>query len=520
MILRLAVLAAWTAFPLAAHAQDSLRIAERVGTVLDANERAYFGLFPRVSAFERAAFFAEGDSVRMEVKREALPDTILRIPAATAAVLGRYIDAFEAEGERLVLENAPLLVRLVRYPHTYRDPSTIAFRMRSGQRRTVAVLQARPEGLLVSPHLGAYAWREASDAEWFAPSSLAGYTAPVRSGRSVVQGMGSGVLVGGALLATGGLTRENIAVAVLSAVSASVAGLLSNRRVVLNGQAERYAVARRDLAAAAAFRETLPPELTRSATSASPAEAGEARRPRGGAGAWLRPPSWVYLSVSGGELGYTRAEETGTFRYLESPRWPAGNIAQTKMFVAYPNGLLRVSAGATPVRFVYMGADVAWLSPGKMNDFSYQSLSGREVLAVAGLRLSAPPSASTLLQRFTVLADYGRGNGNYRSQGYYPVALGTNFYYTGQNLPDFEDRLDRRRTLPIRMSRVGVQVRLNPLVSLHGQYTRVHSDERLNYDLYSNNYRVGTASGFLISESGFNVDISRSSVELGVTYHF
>ncbi|MBE2185292.1 MAG: hypothetical protein IAE99_00785, partial [Rhodothermales bacterium] len=75
MILRLAVLAAWTAFPLAAHAQDSLRIAERVGTVLDANERAYFGLFPRVSAFERAAFFAEGDSVRMEVKREALPDT-------------------------------------------------------------------------------------------------------------------------------------------------------------------------------------------------------------------------------------------------------------------------------------------------------------------------------------------------------------------------------------------------------------------------------------------------------------
>jgi len=68
--------------------------SDRVGPVLETDERAYFGLFPEVEGFGQAQAVAVEDSIRFEI--DAAPaDTAVTMPRATAEALGRFIETFE-----------------------------------------------------------------------------------------------------------------------------------------------------------------------------------------------------------------------------------------------------------------------------------------------------------------------------------------------------------------------------------------------------------------------------------------
>lgn len=98
MLLRyaLVLLPALCLLPGLARAQSSTPyvLSERVGPVIDAEERAYFGLVPEVEGFIEARAFAAGDSVRVEIGSSTV-DSVLVLPRATAEALGRFIETFE-----------------------------------------------------------------------------------------------------------------------------------------------------------------------------------------------------------------------------------------------------------------------------------------------------------------------------------------------------------------------------------------------------------------------------------------
>lgn len=71
-------------------------LSERLGTVIDAHERAYFGLFPGVEGFTEArAFAGEADSVRVVIAREQTADSVVVLARPVARALGRFVETFE-----------------------------------------------------------------------------------------------------------------------------------------------------------------------------------------------------------------------------------------------------------------------------------------------------------------------------------------------------------------------------------------------------------------------------------------
>lgn len=71
-------------------------LSERLGTVIDAHERAYFGLFPGVEGFTEArAFAGEADSVRVVIARAQAADSVVVLARPVARALGRFVETFE-----------------------------------------------------------------------------------------------------------------------------------------------------------------------------------------------------------------------------------------------------------------------------------------------------------------------------------------------------------------------------------------------------------------------------------------
>lgn len=92
----LGLLAAFCLVPALARAQSDVPyvLSERLGSTIDAEERAYFGLFPDVEGFTEARTYAEGDSVRVEIAASPA-DSVATMPRATAEALGRFVETFE-----------------------------------------------------------------------------------------------------------------------------------------------------------------------------------------------------------------------------------------------------------------------------------------------------------------------------------------------------------------------------------------------------------------------------------------
>ena len=81
---------------MAGEAAPSYVLSERVGAVLDAEERAYFGLFPRLDGFASAHIYALTDTtIAFAIARRGQPDTTITASREAAEALGRYIDRYE-----------------------------------------------------------------------------------------------------------------------------------------------------------------------------------------------------------------------------------------------------------------------------------------------------------------------------------------------------------------------------------------------------------------------------------------
>ena len=71
-------------------------VSERVGRVIDAEERVYFGLFTGIDGFVSARPEPPADSTfRIVIERAGQTDTTVSVDPEVAAVLGRYLDEFE-----------------------------------------------------------------------------------------------------------------------------------------------------------------------------------------------------------------------------------------------------------------------------------------------------------------------------------------------------------------------------------------------------------------------------------------
>lgn len=501
------------ALPSVAHAQDSLRIAERVGTVLDANERAYFGLFPRVSAFERAAFFAEGDSVRMEVKREALPDTVLRIPAATAAMLGRYVDTFETEGERMLLENAPILIRLVRYPHTYSRPQAVRFRLTTGQRIEGHVLRAEEDRVLLLPSgQSQYDWRRADQTRTVSAASIRSFQTPALSTRPLVVGTGAGVIAG---LATYALADDNglgLAFGAATTVIAAVSSLVEARTALVQGNATRYRFYRPSLREAEAFSTDLPPEpLPNDHGSASMSS----RAPS--VASWIlgKPDRYLHVLITAPRTTFaTRSLPTSTIRYLD----PTGRYQTSESRGTGLESQLLFSASLTPLRSVGVGGEWARFRTSPEGSTTVRSYNGQESYGFVEATLR-PPATVPLLNRLSVSAAYGIGRASYKTQTLSPIDPAW-YFYTLQPVPLITETLETSHEMPAKLLRVGVDVWISPFTSLRAEYTQKTVDGTVDIPGYSYTYNSQGNQGLLTSATATSVDLSHRDVSVGVRLHF
>lgn len=500
-------------FPVAAHAQDSLRIAERIGTVLDPGERIYFGLLPRIAAFERAAFFAEGDSVRVEVKRTALPDTVVRISASTAALLGRYVDAFETEGERILLGNAPELVRLVRYPHTYTSPQRVRFRLADGQRLEGGVLRAETDRVLLLPAGQAdYDWRTASNVRTLAASSIRSFQTPVRSIRPLVVGAGSGAVAGLAAYALADDNGLGLAFGVATTLLASASSLLDARTALVQGDATRYRFYRSSLREAEALSGTLPPEplpnvpLTASAPVWQPSVA-----------AWVigKPERYVHLLVTAPRTAFaSRSLPASAIRYLD----PTGRYQMLENRGVGPESQLVFSASVTPVRSLGVGGEWAWFRTSPEGSTLVRAYEGREAYAFVEAVLRPPP-AVPLFNRLAVSAAYGRGRASYTTQAQTPVDP-TWYFYTLQPIPLITETLETSHDMPATLVRVGFDFWISPFTSLRAEYSKKTLSETVDIPGYSYTYNFQGNQGPLASASATSADLSHSDVSVGIRLHF
>ncbi len=135
-------------------------ISERVGPVIDAEERAYFGLFPDVEGFTEARAFAAGDSVRIEIGSSA-GDSVLVLPRATAEALGRFIETFEQHPSAFQNPNWQVLRPYLRadVPVPYADVGRRDIRIDTRDHRYDGVLLMATDSLvLLQPASGTYDW--------------------------------------------------------------------------------------------------------------------------------------------------------------------------------------------------------------------------------------------------------------------------------------------------------------------------------------------------------------------------
>ena len=77
-----------------AAAQEAYTFTPRLGPAIDAEERAYFGLFPEVDGFAEAHAMAQGDSIGVTIETSAA-DSVLTMSRVAAEALGRFVETFE-----------------------------------------------------------------------------------------------------------------------------------------------------------------------------------------------------------------------------------------------------------------------------------------------------------------------------------------------------------------------------------------------------------------------------------------
>ena len=113
-------------------------LSERVGAVLDAEERAYFNFFPRLEGFASAAVCAPTDTtVAFAITRRSLPDTTIIASREAAKVLGRYVDLYErlfGFGNARRLDRWSLVIPFAHPKKPFREGQALVLTTREGER--------------------------------------------------------------------------------------------------------------------------------------------------------------------------------------------------------------------------------------------------------------------------------------------------------------------------------------------------------------------------------------------------
>ena len=130
-------------------------LSERVGTVLDTEERTYFGFFPRLDGFASADVYAPTDTtVAFVISRQNRLDTSIVASREAAEVLRRYIDRYERllDAKKMhQLERGTLIVpSLVRPSPPYRKGYNLTVTTRENEEIRGWLLYIDEETMVVS----------------------------------------------------------------------------------------------------------------------------------------------------------------------------------------------------------------------------------------------------------------------------------------------------------------------------------------------------------------------------------
>ncbi|MGI9175482.1 MAG: hypothetical protein ACR2GR_09225 [Rhodothermales bacterium] len=138
----------------ASEAPAAYVISERVGVVLDAEERTYFGFFPRLEGFESAAIHAPTDTtVAFAIARQGHPDTTVVASREAAEALRDYVDLYEQifdfDGAEQI-EQWGLVVPFVQPVKPYREGRRLSITTVTGEKMAGRLLYATEDIVVLS----------------------------------------------------------------------------------------------------------------------------------------------------------------------------------------------------------------------------------------------------------------------------------------------------------------------------------------------------------------------------------
>ena len=517
------------ALPIAAHAQDSLRIAERVGNRLDANERAYFGVLPRLDPSATVWMQPHPDGAALVIAQPGQPDSLLRMSSDQRTVLARYLDAFETEGEAMLrsavtMPGPAVLLRVVRFRASLQPNVPVTrVRLRSGETLRGRLLWAREGRVLFWPFETTYDWRQAPAVRAFDVRDvvwLEGRTALPRLATATAIGLSAAAGALSTVAAEDRLTAAAVHAVNLAAVA--IDGIRPAQpydRIVLNGQPERLRAASDAVRPVEVFwLGTLPPELeARLVSGVETLSDGDFDRARPAPQRWhvaLSTPRNVAPIRNVGTLEYavtnTSTSQTGDVKTERSAA-----ALQADVLYAFST---RGGVGALGLVDQRIAGDAA---------IGTRRLKGWEAYVYGeAYAVPLPERALPMGQRLSVGVGAGAGlvriNTTFNS-GY--VAGSFPFYYEIPERPEDDPVYIAQQSSDFSsvalMGRVGAEWRLTPRTSV--RFAVAHHFVPKSFEVTGSRYTYRVLTGYegtLLALPSYSIRFSHTDVNLGLRLHF
>ena len=129
-------------------------LSDRVGAVIDAEERAYFGFFPSLDGFASADVYAPTDTtVAFVISRQNRLDTSIVASREAAEALGQYIDLYEqlfGFDDARKLEQWGLVVPFARLDKPFHEGHDLTITTRDGEKISGRLLYIDDEVVVLS----------------------------------------------------------------------------------------------------------------------------------------------------------------------------------------------------------------------------------------------------------------------------------------------------------------------------------------------------------------------------------
>lgn len=519
-------------------AQDSLRIAERVGTTLDAGERAYFSVLPRLPEAATVWMRAGVAGAELVVVRPGAPDSVLALTPDERAVLAWYLDDYEADAEALLRGHAPVpgrgvLARLVRYRPALRpDPTPARLRLRSGEVLSGWLLWTTDDHVVLAPAGVRYDWRRPEDVRVLDVHDVAWQD--YRPDVPPVLGTAIAFGIGGVASVASTAAGEN------TAVSAAVQGanfavlafdVLRVRpvrdRLYLDGSVARWRTQRHRLRGNEVFwRGVVPPEL-RARLAALPSAGMLSERDTSAVRPSRRlrqtPQRW-HAAVSTprllapvervGEVAYAVTNSSATASRPVSVRRAASAVAGELLYAPSPRWALGLTGSVDqPIL--------------RKQAVAERRLKGWEAYVLGEVYvLPLPERDAPLSRRLSVSLGGGVGTAQIASTWDSGYVAGTYPYYyeiavRPEDDPNYRGTDRAKASSLAALGRLSVEWKITPHTSMRFVASRHHVPGTLAVEGQRYTYRVVTGfEGTLLQTPSYTARFSHTDVNLGLRLHF